>query len=56
MHNCEIKLVNKNAEANYVLPSGKSVALTAEGMELFSSELTSKQIEALLDQINRQLS
>lgn len=55
MHGCELKLVNKAGEPNFVLVNGKSVSLTQEGIELFNSELTQKQIQALTDQVIRQL-
>jgi hypothetical protein len=55
MHGCEVKLVNKTGEHNFVLPNGKSVSLTQEGIELFNSNLNGKQIYALTEQAIRQL-
>jgi hypothetical protein len=54
MHN-EIKLVDKTISSNYVLKNGKEVGLTQEGTELFNSELTPRQLEALTEQLLRQM-
>lgn len=51
----EVKLVDKTIAPNYVLTNGKEVGLTTEAMELFQSTLSSKQIEALTEQVLRQM-
>lgn len=51
----EVKLVDKTVSPNYVLRNGKEVSLTTEGVELFNSNLTPKQLEALTDQVLRQM-
>jgi hypothetical protein len=51
----EVKLVDKTIAPNYVLTNGKEVGLTKEGMELFQSDLSPKHIEALTEQLLRQL-
>jgi hypothetical protein len=51
----EVKLVDKTVAPNFVLRNGKEVGLTQEGTELFNSELTPKQLEALTEQVLRQM-
>lgn len=51
----EVKLVDKTVSSNYVLRNGKEVSLTTEGVELFNSNLTPKQLEALTEQVLRQM-
>ena len=51
----EVKLVDKTSVPNYVLKNTKEVSLTTEGMELFNSNLSPKQLEALTEQVLRQM-
>jgi hypothetical protein len=51
----EIKLVDKTIAPNYVLRNGKEIGLTNEGMELFQSNLSPKHLEALTEQVLRQM-
>jgi hypothetical protein len=55
IRNGELKLVDKTVSSNYVLRNGKEVSLTTEGIELFNSNLTPKQLEALTEQVLRQM-
>jgi len=51
----EIKLVDTTIAANFVLPNGKEVPLTSDGIELFNTAPSKQHIAALVEQVIRQL-